>query len=284
MEQARSILRANDFTEITGLLESLLNQDSKTALSLISDINEKGANIKELINSILRVLRQILLMQNGAGEGMKADLGTAKWDTLVLLSGKISPEKLIIYIENFQKSMEQLKYTTIPSLPLEVAVIKSCGWSTSGSQIADQTIPAAAKFVAETEKAPVEKPESLDIPSVSTMPVSDDAVIIADKWTYILETIRPYNYSLEALLKQAKLVNCDNANVILEVPYSFHQRILEAPKSRTLLESVLADVLGKSVRVTTVLGKRVLKQEELANVEVAQDDEIVRLASEIFNS
>jgi hypothetical protein len=66
--------------------------------------------------------------------------------------------------------------------------------------------------------------------------------------------------------------------------YCFHQRILEAPKSRTLLESILADVLGKSVRVSTVLGKREVKTAELANVEIAQDDEIVRLASEIFNS
>ena len=50
------------------------------------------------------------------------------------------------------------------------------------------------------------------------------------------------------------------------------------------MESILADVLGKSVKVTTVIGKRELKASELANVEVAQDDEIVRLAAEIFNS
>jgi hypothetical protein len=122
------------------------------------------------------------------------------------------------------------------------------------------------------------------IPSIETMQASDDVIVITDKWTYILETIKPYNFSLEALLRQTKVKNCDGVNVVLEVPYSFHQRILEAPKSRTLLESVLADVLGKSVKVTTVIGKRDMKSSELANVEVAQDDEIVRMAAEIFNS
>lgn len=268
LEQARSYLQANDFSEIISLFKSLTDQDSKSALKLVSDINEKGVNIKELINSILKVLRQILLMQNGAGDSVKADVGTSKWEALDLLSSKMNQEKLIFYIENFQKSLEQLKYTTIPSLPLEVAVVKSAS---------RETIEVAREpFLIEPKTEP--------IPSVFDLQSSDDAIVITDKWTYILETIRPYNYSLEALLKQAKVVNCDDANVILEVPYSFHQRILETPKSRTLLESVLADVLGKSVKVTTVLGKRTINPQELANVEVAQDDEIVRLASEIFNS
>ena len=76
----------------------------------------------------------------------------------------------------------------------------------------------------------------------------------------------------------------ESETLILEVPYSFHKRILEAPKSRELLESVLAEVLGKSAKVSTVLGTRPVRVEELANVEVAADDEIIKIASEIFNS
>lgn len=294
MEEARSVLKANDFSEITYLLEKIIDKDSKEALSLIQAINEKGINIKEFINSVLRTLRNILLIKNGAEEGVKLEIGTGRWEILKMLSEKINQDKLILYLENFHKSLEQLKYTTIPSLPLEVAVVKSINQlSVPGSQLSDKSQPVLVKPVSETEKQKTDRPmpdtrqlktENRDIPSVETMQTSDDAIVITDKWTYILETIRPYNYSLEALLKQAKVLNCDGANVILEVPYSFHQRILEAPKSKSLLESVLADVLGKSVKITTVLGKRVLRQEELANVEVAQDDEIVRLASEIFNS
>ena len=59
---------------------------------------------------------------------------------------------------------------------------------------------------------------------------------------------------------------------------------MDAPKSRDLLESVMSDVLGKSVKVSTVLGQRPMVREEIANIEVAEDDEIIRLASEIFNS
>ena len=69
----------------------------------------------------------------------------------------------------------------------------------------------------------------------------------------------------------------------MEVPYSFHQRILEAPKSRDLLESVLSDVLQQTIKVSTVLGERPQRIEDVANIEVAADDEVIAMASEIFN-
>ncbi len=282
--EAGKLLAANDFLQITGLLKKIIDGDSKGALVMVAELNNKGTNIKEFINSILQTLRQLLLVQHDAASDVRSEAGSEKWEVLESLSSRMGESKIIFYIENFQKSLEQLKYTTIPSLPLEVAAIKSCQQSAVSNQLPNQNLQTISRLSQETETLKVKEPPPEPIPAVETMQSTDDVVIITDKWTYILETIRPYNYSLEALLKQAKVVNCDGVNVILEVPYSFHQRILDAPKSRTLLESILADVLGKSVKVTTVLGKREVNREELANVEIAADDEIVRLASEIFNS
>lgn len=303
IEEVRGLLKANDFSEVSGFIEKIVSKDAKGGLVLVQTLNEKGANIKEFTNSVLKALRQVLLMKNGAGEMVSAEVGSGKYEVLEGISKKMDQNKLISSIENFQKSLEQLKYTSIQSLPLEVALIKSSQSSVVSYQPVRQTVEnrgmedsalmmEGGRLNREDLSSTLEKPSSIvdipssgeAIPSIESMQSSDDVVIITDKWTYILETIRPYNYSLEALLKQAKVKNCDGVNVVLEVPYSFHQRILEAPKSRTLLESILADVLGKSVKVTTVIGKRELKASELANVEVAQDDEIVRLAAEIFNS
>lgn len=286
LEEAQSLLKANDFSEVISLIEKITAGDSKEALLMVGQMNEKGVNIKELINSLLRVFRQILLIKNGVVDEVKNEAGSGKFEQIKSLSQKIDPERLVFYIENFQKSLEQLKYTTISSLPLEVALIKSCqSLAVIPSEQSERRNPDLIKIATDSTSPRNDVTvKSEPIPSVETMQSSDNVVVITDKWTYILETIRPYNYSLEALLKQAKVKNCDGVNVVLEVPYSFHQRILESPKSKTLLESVLADVLGKSVKVTTVLGKREVKASELANVEVAQDDEIVRLAAEIFNS
>ena len=79
-------------------------------------------------------------------------------------------------------------------------------------------------------------------------------------------------------------MECIDNQVIMEVPYSFHQRILEAPKNRDLLESIISDILGRQIKVSTVLGNRPSRREDVANIEVAKDDEIIRAAAEIFNS
>jgi DNA polymerase III gamma/tau subunit len=288
IDEVRLSLAANDFSQTAELIKLLINRNSKEALGLLGKMNEKGVSAKEFTTSVLKLLRLMLLLKNQAGEAVKEEVGTLKFEAVNSLVGNTDSGKIIQYIENFQAVLEQLKYTSIPSLPLEVAVIKSV--SGTGYQVSNETRmehrseAIVNPGIPEVPVAEIKTAEDGLIPSVETMRTSDDVIVITDKWTYILETIKPYNYSLEALLKQARVVNCSDSNVILEVPYSFHQRILEAPKSRTLLESILADVLGKSVRVSTVLGKREVKTAELANVEIAQDDEIVRLASEIFNS
>lgn len=299
IKEVRAVLRANDFSENLSLLEYVISKDSKAALNLVGQLVDKGVNIKESIGSVLKILRQILLIKNQVLESVKEEAGTGRFEKIKDLAQKVDLAKVILFIENFQKGLEQLKFTTIPSLPLEVAVIKSVNqelriMNQGEAQITQAVIQSKQSEQKSLDLAKVVTPsmginndEGLKtdpIPSVETMQSTDDVVTITDKWTYILETIKPYNFSLEALLRQTKVKNCDGVNVILEVPYSFHQRILEAPKSRTLLESILADILGKSVRVTTVIGKREVAASELANVEVAQDDEIVRLAAEIFNS
>ena len=122
-------------------------------------------------------------------------------------------------------------------------------------------------------------PSTLDHPSSNA-----DIQKLKDKWTYVLETIRPFNFSLEALLRSINITECSDTTIIMEVPYSFHQRILEAPKNRDILESILAEILGRKISVSTILGNRPQRIEDVANIEVAADDEIIRAAAEIFNS
>ena len=132
------------------------------------------------------------------------------------------------------------------------------------------------------ESAPETSP-IVSLPQISADPNSDEVTLLKEKWTFILESIRPYNFSLEALLRSVKIASAEGGLVILEVPYSFHQRILEAPKSKDLLESVMSEVLQKPTKVTTTIGVRPQRIEDLANVEVAADDEIITMAADIFN-
>jgi len=283
-------LKAGSSEDILKLLNILAKKDSKAGLLFIQEILDKGVNLKEFVSSFLETLRQILFVKNGISEGVKEEI--------INFAESVTLSDVTNWIESISESTEKMKYASIQSLPFEVAIVDVTNESKESdeSKVKKHLTPLtqaesldSSDSIKETRElvSPVKLAQNTDDVVLEAVPApsnSPDILTIKDKWNYILETIKPYNYSLEALLKQAKLISCDDGMVILEVPYSFHQRILEAPKSRGLLESVLSDVLGKSTKVSTILGKRPVRIEEIANVEIAQDDEIVKIAAEIFNS
>ncbi|MDO8429266.1 MAG: DNA polymerase III subunit gamma/tau [Candidatus Daviesbacteria bacterium] len=256
------------------LLEAIAQKNTAQAVTTLIKQLETGVSPKEFNLLVLDLLRGAILVKNCLGEKLvKIEMEKDQYELLESVAAKFSSGEILRIIDLFQKSLEQLRYTGIPSLPLEVAVISSCleGVLESKVQVSDS----------EEVKTPAVQIPKLPEQSHSS---SDDIVKIQDRWEYILETVKQFNFSLEALLRSVKIVECGDRNVVLEVPYSFHQRILETPKSRDPLEAILSEILGRSIRVSTILGKSQLKREELANVEIAQDDEIVRLAAEIFNT
>lgn len=260
------------FDGLTEVLGSVAGKQPKEALFGLVKQTESGVNIKELTLSALDLLRQLLLIKNDLGDQLvEGEVGEENYKSLRELAEKFELGHLVHTISCFQNSLEQGKYVSIPSLPLELAVVESCNIN----HLPDERPPVVSQ----------PEPEKLQ-PKTDNQPSSEssDAVKIQERWGYVLETVRQYNFSLEALLKQVKIAGCGEKGVTLEVPYSFHQRILEAPKSRDLLESIFSDILGRSVKVSAKLGIRPIKKEDVANIEVAADDEIVSIAAEIFNS
>lgn len=268
-------LGSGSLTECIKLLESIAKKDTPEALKQLLSLSSTGINPKELNLSLLDLLRQVLLLKNGALEN----------DRLKSLAAQFELSDLLGAMDSFQKSLEQSRFISIPTLPLEVAVVESSMVERSGNkanQIDKKT--DVSKDQCADELVSEDKVSSPDGKIASDLSGSGDVRKIQERWVYILETVRQYNYSLEALLRSARILDCDNGKVLIEVPYSFHQRILEAPKSRDLLQSILSDILGRSVGITTVLGQKPLRDEEIANVELAADDEILKIAAEIFNS
>lgn len=286
-------LSSSSFDSLEEILKAIAKRDAKIALLALNKQFEVGVSARELSLQLMKILRDLVLLKNGLTQLVDEKLNN--------LAEKFSMEDLVNLLDKIQTASEKQKYASIQSLPLELAIVASSsvleaplGTPQSESFSKSQNL-ATGKFFdksPDTKNSPVASIASdsavssepiVLVSKASPVPASNDALILEDKWTYILETIKPYNFSLEALLRSVKIQSVENGLIILEVPYSFHQRILEAPKSRDLLESVMSQVLEKPIKVTTVLGTRPHQIEDIANIEVAADDEVIRLASDIFN-
>ena len=291
-------LKTTKADDLLSLLEHLSGKKTKEAIIWINSEVESGIDIKDLTLTLMETMRYLMLIKNDLGEVLvKSEVDGEYYSSLEKLASKFSVLDLNEGLDAIQSSLEKLRFASIPSLPLELAVIEITQLSVLSSQLSEESrsVMGSSAEEAKTDELKTEKLDSenrqqktdnksdveekiIQIEDTNT----PDMSILHEKWTFVLETIRPYNFSLEALLRSAKIVECFEGVVILEVPYSFHQRILETPKSKDLLESVLSEVLAKTVRVSTVLGIRPIRLEDIANVEIAADDEVIRAASEIF--
>ncbi len=273
--QIEESLKASRFEESIELIGFLSEKKSKEALLAISKQVESGVDTKDLTCYLMDILRALMLVKNNLKDALVLPVwGEEKTQELERLSGLFSQQQLTYALDCLQKGYERLKFASIPSLPLELAAVEIC--------LSDTPQQPEVEKAVDLEEKPVKEVKTIDsVPNVSDSP---DILRIKEKWTFVLETIRPYNYSLEALLRSVIIADCTQTDLIIEVPYSFHQRILEAPKNRDLLESIISDILGRSIRMSTVLEQRKAQPEDVANVEIAADDEVIRVAAEIFNS
>jgi len=278
-------LKSSNFEEIATLLLNLSKKDTTESLFWVIKQVESGVDIKDIILSLMDNLRSLIFIKNGLGSQLiEPNLMAENYQKLVKISESFTNADLVKSLDNLQKALEKMKTSSIPSLPLELAVVEIC------TVLAGPVIASIAKqsiVVEEIAVSPVaprnDKEEESELGDVE-LSTSPDMIILKEKWTFVLETVRPVNYSLEAMLRSINVRECSLTDVYLEVPYAFHQRIIESPKNKDLLESIFSDILGKKMKVTTVLGDRPNRKDDIANIEVAADDEIIRAAAEIFSS
>ena len=278
-------LKSSNFEEIATLLLNLSKKDTTKSLSWVIKQVESGVDIKDIILSLMDNLRSLIFIKNGLGSQLIApNLMEENYQKLVKISESFTNADLVISLDNLQKALEKMKTSSIPSLPLELAVVEIC--TVPAGPVSSVSFGASSIAVAPaaTPKDTSSLPPALLEEQIIEVPITGDMLILKEKWTFVLETVRPVNYSLEAMLRSINVRECSLTDVYLEVPYAFHQRIIESPKNKDLLESIFSDILGKKMKVTTVLGDRPNRKDDIANIEVAADDEIIRAAAEIFSS
>ena len=285
-------LKSSNFEEILSLMEAISKKDTEASLLWINKQTEEGSDSKDLILSLMESLRSLIFIKNGLGSQLvESKMMAEQYQSLVKVSENFTNSDLTKNLDSLQKALEKLKTTSIPSLPLEVAVVEICSEEKISIKKSEDVAASAVQSLSEQGESVADEPvrQLADASLIGEhsdveLTPSADISLLKDKWTYVLETIRPYNFSLEALLRSISVRECTQTLVLMEVPYSFHQRILEAPKNRDLLESIFSEILGRTIKVSTVLGNRPSRTEDVANIEIAADDEIIRVAAEIFNS
>ena len=109
---------------------------------------------------------------------------------------------------------------------------------------------------------------------------------IEKNWQEFLNKVRPQNAHVVALLRSTKPLDYDGESLMLEVFYRFHKDKLEEPKIVRMLDAVLEEVMGKSIKLKFSLAKRESKPTITVNKSDVIDvkaEELEMIAQEIFS-
>ena len=248
--------------------ELLLNQQVREAIEFINRTYESGSNLANFNQTVLEYLRGLLLIKSGVGEKL-LEAPEENYKQMEKQARRLSVQNLDFMITEFTQVASQLQDSAIPQLPFELAItriVERIKTENSKSEIKNSnSITSAHNGTAEDKN---------DSQEVRPTPG------IVKNWDLVLDKIRGYNHTLEALLKSSQPLKLEDGNLVLEVFYKFHKERLEEVRNRSILEKVVSEVMGAPVKLRCILGKKKNNPEDQSE----NFDDIEKSAVEVFNN
>jgi DNA polymerase-3 subunit gamma/tau len=245
--EGSDFLKKGAVGNVEDFVELLFKKDLEALLANVKKRVEGGVSIEDFTKEILTSLH------------------------IKLLDKSHDKDELIELIELILSAKRQIYDSPIEELPLEVALIKWCGDSVEVSPPEPFEKDGEVQIEVEEKKVSTAKP------------VKPGQNLSEEVWKSILQTIRPINASIEALLRAAKPVGFDGKILTLGVFYKFHKERLEDGTHRRILEDVITQILGGQTKVACVLTDPPAKPVESESVLTeGKDQDIIKAAEEIF--
>ena len=128
----RQLLGITETRSAAELIELISQKNAAESVRYLNDIVQKGYDVAEYGKSVLGYLRQSLILAIIGPKDAKNDnfmivgLTDEEFETLKGQTLAMGEEKIKKVIEAFLAAQEKIRYSPIPQLPLEIAIVESC--------------------------------------------------------------------------------------------------------------------------------------------------------------
>jgi len=94
----------------------------------------------------------------------------------------------------------------------------------------------------------------------------NDKLDFKDSWGQFLQAIKPYNHSLAAILKSARVSSISEGNLVIEVDFDFHRKKIEDKKNLAAIEQAIENSFGRKMRVECRVAKAEIKEKSIKDM------------------
>ena len=287
LDQARLVIPYTDASSVVAFLNALVGKQAAQSLELIGKLAADGVDMGHFANEVTDWLRRLLLLKSGVrASELGVSLTAAQEQVLSELVARPSAAALVTMLSVWVSRANELRFATIPQLPLELAVVELCMGGIPAADAATPAptaradAPATAAGGATTPRPPSDEPKKAAKGKAAKAPAAKEAVkpvageaapsgvphrespkdppvatleSLQSQWPTIVANVKTQNYSLFSLLRVTRLVEVTGDVVRVGVAYDFHLERVREPKNRQILEQALAAAVGKPVRLEVVV-------------------------------
>lgn len=258
------------------LFINLADKNCSAGLELVNKLVDEGIDLNEFSKEFIDFCRRLMLYR----VGLKADaISFFDFDKEIKKKmnkriDSLSVNKLKKLLELFIEKSQNMKYSAIPQLPLELAVVEftevdevenvqdkisndinndndasnnNSGNSNQGSEI-------------DEIKDKTEKNKTKKIKKVVSDNVNITVENIKSKWSQILKNIKKKNHSLALTLKIGELVKYEQGILTIGFKYKFYQDRLGDNKNKIIVEETLMEVLESRVCLECIVGENFIPE------------------------
>ncbi len=264
--------------KLSSLINSFIEKNPELSIEIFHDIMESGKDIEGFIDQLLLYIRDLLLVsvckkERDTIETVSGDLGLLR-----MQSSSFSPETLMYMFQVISEAKTKARDLLQQKIYLEVLFVKLATMEELRplSSVLDKIEGMKKMFegnanvtdkVVSISKAniPVQvKPRILEKPSNDHVVLNKKAspdIRFADTWNRVMIEILAKKKTTWALLQNARALNIDDNEAIIEVPknYLIHKERLEKPEEKRIIDNCLEKVTGKKIQVKFIVSKNGFK-------------------------
>jgi len=125
----KTLLGLVDINLISQFVDFILAKDGARAIDFLNEVLERGKDPQEFIKALISYLRQALILKINPALFNPIITGFTKEEKekLQLQAQNFKEEELRRVLRLFMRAENEMKYASITQLPLELAIIESCG-------------------------------------------------------------------------------------------------------------------------------------------------------------
>lgn len=279
-EQAELVIPKSDFNLVGDFVGYLASRDAEKALRLVNKLVEEGIDLMQFTADLVEFLRKILLAGiSGSLTEFSFDLDEDSEKKVLQFAKEIEPRQLIDWLELFIEKRQELKFSDIAQLPLEMAVVEIVGGFSAVKEKEKplSSVIARSPDVTAGRRGNLTKPEDNGIASRHVSLAAEGSVArndkkemveekedgkfetnltleqVKEKWFDLLRVAADRSPSLVFILRIGQPMAIERGTLQIGFKYRFHKERINESKNNLILRNLIKEVLGGDVRVTGVV-------------------------------